>query len=336
MIYWLYLAESISLKSFTWSSPQHLGPLGPPEPPMYAAKVSLLQQVSSHGHTGRELLGFATSAIDLPIHQLYIMYMHVIYKYYYTYHGKKTVHCDSIQGCNYDYTYINAACFFSFSHVAFRWYLVNDLAPCRALGASSYAELLLKQQLGVSRLGCTSRSLEKTDMEQQLDAPGTPWRLSWCLMVKRNGHRVPSWNQNIPAVSKKSPNAVQRSKSSLWIVYQVTAKVSTCLNTDSSKQNVKPGDSTKTCLNSSKFYMKSMNNFNELQPLLHHSRECTKLLPAFLHQWASEYEWHCSMGPCDYSNVQDMVFVEDQIIHTFIQLPSDKKDRLKERVRQES
>jgi len=89
VINWLYLAESISLKSFTWSSPQHLGPLGPPGPAMYAAKVSLLQQVSSHGHTGRELLGFATSAIDLPIHQLYITYMHVIYKYYYTYHGKK-------------------------------------------------------------------------------------------------------------------------------------------------------------------------------------------------------------------------------------------------------
>jgi hypothetical protein len=59
--------------------------------------------------------------------------------------------------------------------------------------------------------------LEKTDMEE-LDAPGTPWWLSWCLMVKRNGHRVPSWNQNIPAVSKKSPNAVQRPKNSLWIV----------------------------------------------------------------------------------------------------------------------
>lgn len=88
---------------------------------MYAAKVSLLQQVSSHGHTGRELLGFATSAIDLPIHQLYIMYMHVIYKYYYTYHGKK-VHNDSILYKDVTMTIRISMqpAFFPFFHMAFR------------------------------------------------------------------------------------------------------------------------------------------------------------------------------------------------------------------------
>ena len=177
MIYWLYLAESISLKSFTWSSPQHLGPLGPPGPAMYAAKVSLLQQVSSHGHTGRGLLGFATSAIDLPIHQLYIMYMHVIYKYYYTYHGKKkfivilykdvtmTIHI-SMQPAFFPFlTWLSGDI----------WSMILRLAELWA-PSSSYAELLFFRSSWAFffRLGCTSRSLEKTDMEE-LDAPGTPW-----------------------------------------------------------------------------------------------------------------------------------------------------------------
>jgi hypothetical protein len=172
------------------------------------------------------------------------------------------------------------------------------------------------------------------------DRHGRTGRSRHSMVIVMVSHGEAKWSQS-PLLKSEHPSSLKEvskrcsatKEQSLNCV--VTAKVSTCLNTDS-KQNVKPGDSTKTCLNSSKFYMKSMNNFNEMHPLLHHSRECTKLLPAFLHQWASEYEWHCSMGPCDDSNVQDMVFVEDQIIHTFIQLPSDKKDRLKERVRQES
>ena len=78
---WLYLAIQ-SFKSFTWSSPQHLGP---PEPAAYAAQVSLLQQVSSHGHTGRELLALATRAIDSPINSIICIYIYIYVYYVYVY-----------------------------------------------------------------------------------------------------------------------------------------------------------------------------------------------------------------------------------------------------------
>ena len=161
------------------------------------------------------------------------------------------------------------------------WSMILRLAELWA-PSSSYAELLFFR---------SSWAFFSAGMHFEIvgeDRHGRTGRSRHSMVIVMVSHGEAKWSQS-PLLKSEHPSSLKEvskrcsatKEQSLNCV--VTAKVSTCLNTDS-KHNVKPGDSTKTCLNSSKFYMKSMNNFNELHPLLHHSRECTKLLPAFLHQ----------------------------------------------------